>query len=96
MSEVRQRKSASKSTDEDTSPAVSASTLAKEEDRPRLTLVEILRTITLLLLLSGLVSWFITRDNVLFGAKRPKVLHASYWKSLLVSSPFLLLQAFRD
>jgi len=85
MAEVRQRKSPRKSTDEDTSPTLSAFALAKEEDRPRLTLLEILRTITLLLLLSGLVSWFITRDNVFFGANRPKALHISYWKSLIAS-----------
>lgn len=85
MSDVRQRNIGSKDVVEDTSRAPSVASLAKEEDRPRITVLEVLRIITLLVLLSGLASWFVTRDNVLWGAKRPAITHLSYWKALLAS-----------
>lgn len=85
MSEVRRRNIGSKDGTEDISPSPSVASLAKEEDRSRITILEVLRTITLLVLLSGLASWFVTRDNVIWDAKRPAVTHMSYWKALIVS-----------
>jgi hypothetical protein len=93
MSEVRQRNARSKGGEKDTSSGPSAASLAKEEDRSRITVLEVLRTITLIILLSGLVSWFVTRDNVLWGVKRPRATHLSYWKAMLVSTAAPLVTA---
>lgn len=87
MAEVRQRSTRSKAGANDTSSAPAAASLAEEEDRPKFTVLEVLRTITLLLLLSGLASWFVTRDNALWGLERPRATHLSYWQALLVSTP---------
>ncbi|KFX93175.1 hypothetical protein V495_03007 [Pseudogymnoascus sp. VKM F-4514 (FW-929)] len=92
MSEVRQRTTRSMAAEKDTSSAPAAASLVKEEDRSKFTVLEVLRTITLILLLSGLASWFVTRDNVAWGLKRPRATHLSYWQSLL-AAPILLTDA---
>lgn len=89
MSEVRQRSTRSKAGANGTSSAPDAASLAKEEDRSKFTVLEVLRTITLILLLSGLASWFVTHDNALWGLKRPRATHLSYWQAMLVSTPAL-------
>lgn len=89
MSEVRQRTTRSKAGERDTASVPAAASLVKEEDRSKFTVLEVLRTITLILLLSGLASWFVTRDNVAWGLKRPRVTYLSYWQSMLVSTPAL-------
>ncbi|OBT62255.1 hypothetical protein VE03_08068 [Pseudogymnoascus sp. 23342-1-I1] len=85
MAEVRQRSTRSKAEAKDTSSAPTAASLAKEEDRSKITVLEVLRTITLVLLLSGLASWFVTRDNALWGLKRPRATHLSYWQAMLAA-----------
>lgn len=73
------------SSDEVAELSPSATELAREEDEMGISLLEILRTITLLFLLGGISYWFITRDSSgLVGASRPKVLRLSYWESLFV------------
>ena len=85
MSELRQRREVTSSDEVVVEPPVSAIELAKEEDELGISLLEILRTITLLFLLSGVSYWFITRDTSgLIGTNRPKVLRLSYWESLFV------------
>lgn len=83
MSEVRQRKPDSKPEDS-TASTRSANYLVKEEDAPRITILEVLRSLTLLVLLAGLVTWFITRNNFLTDPNRHKALRMQYWQSLIV------------
>jgi hypothetical protein len=61
-----------------------ADNLAKEEDELGFSLLEVLRAITLLLLLSGLVSWFVTQDSFTWGLKRPQFTKVNYWTRLMV------------
>jgi len=83
MSEVRQRKVDAKP-DESRDSKRSATDLAKEEDVPRITMLEVLRSLTLLVILGGLVTWFVTRNNFLTDPNRHKALRMQYWQSLIV------------
>jgi hypothetical protein len=62
----------------------------KAEDEAGLTLLDILRSITLLFLLSSALSWFITGESLIWNASRPAITTPSYWKSFFVRVlPFL-------
>jgi hypothetical protein len=70
MSELRQR-STKKDEDEDKGNKLTASQLARAEDRS-FSLVEIARSIVFLLLLSGATSYFVTRESFVWNLSRPK------------------------
>lgn len=89
MAELRQRREVTTSdptaADNPVVQEAVATELAKEEDALGLSLLEILRTITLLFLLGGISYFFITRDtSSLVGSTRPKFMRVSYWESLFV------------
>jgi hypothetical protein len=66
-----------------TESATPASRLHDEDKTSFFSIFEILRTLTLIFVLSSTLSWFITKDGIWWGYK-PKVTSLDYWQELLV------------
>ena len=86
MADVRQRKKAEASA---SPPAKTPAALAKAEDRTGISLLDVLRTLTFVVLVSCALSYFITRKSFVWGVQRPQWSRVEVIKSYLVRSPFL-------
>ena len=84
MADVRQRKKA-----EATPPAKTAAALAKAEDRAGISLLDVLRTLTFVVLVSCALSYFVTRKSFIWGVQRPQWSRVDVIKSYLVRFPHL-------
>ncbi|KAN0106782.1 cytochrome b5 [Hyaloscypha variabilis] len=78
--EVRQRKKASEPSP---SPPKSASTLLKEEDTSRFSLLDAFRLLTFVVLVSSALSYFVTRNSVVWNLSLPNFTRLSVLKSWL-------------
>jgi hypothetical protein len=85
MSDLRQRKKA----DAPPTPAKSPAALAKEEDSSSL-LLDVFRALTFLIICSCALSYFVTRNSVVWGLQRPNWTRVDVVRSWIVFPPFPL------
>lgn len=87
-SELRQRGSKSSETEKETpTPTPSPAALAKAEDRGSNVLLEASRTLLLLFIMSSALSYFVTREDIFWGMKRPQWTRPEVIKTWIVSLP---------
>jgi len=86
MAELRQRTTAKKP-----SPSPSPAALAKADDKSSFSLLDLARTLVLLLLLSSATSYFVTRKSFVWNLARPSWTQPGAIQAWLVS-PQLSLQ----
>jgi len=84
MSDLRQRKKA----DAPPTPAKSPAALAKEEDSSSL-LLDVFRALTFLIICSCALSYFVTRNSVVWGLQRPNWTRVDVVRSWIVFPPSL-------
>lgn len=83
MPDIRQRKPAAPP---NSKPVPTA--LLKKEDGTGFPLLEILRSLVFLLIASSALSYFVTRESLIWGLKRPQWSRIDVVKAYLVQSPF--------
>ena len=97
-SELRQRgpKAAPENEKEVPAPSPSPAALAKSEDKGSNVLLEAGRTLLLLFIMSSALSYFVTREDIFWGMKRPQWTRPEVIKTWIVSSyPLLSLSKLR-
>ena len=96
-SELRQRgPKAPENEKEAPASSPSPATLAKAEDKGSNVLLEAGRTLLLLFIMSSALSYFVTREDIFWGMKRPQWTRPEVIKTWIVSSyPLLSLSKLR-
>lgn len=99
-SELRQRGSKSSANAKE-APARSPAAIAKAEDKGSNVFLEAARTLLLLFVMSSALSYFVTREDIFWGMKRPAWTRPDVVKTWFVSSlhphlPNIMLMLFCD